>query len=603
MVSKGTPIPVFGLLLLLSVITPNLLMAASKPAGKVIIAAGEAYARTLDGEQRPLRRRAEFFAGEVLVTGDDGRLQVRFLDGAMVDLRENTEYRIDDYRYHGEESTGERSVTTLLKGGLRTITGAIGKQNPDAYRMNTPVATIGIRGTHFEAVLADGLVVGVWRGGVQVRNEAGALEIGQGAAFDYLHVASAAQAPMGQIAVPAPLQGRTPVPLPRKAPPAVQSETTGQSGEQKKPGAAPAVAVANTPQTVPSREAQHAPAEKQSTGGELPMATAMQEPAPLPATVVMNEPLGPQPGTLTEPTQLLEPVFSPDPLATSVPRQFLEDQRLSNLERQRLSDDKRIGMLILSGPAPKQFPLNQGPLTGGYATAEDLGPVIATSAADPGHNSFADFLSAGIRALYRPGSVNTLPPPFPVPASPGGTVQWGAWDANPGNPLQVQTDPQNPLVHQPVGQPVFWATAIPASKATLDARSGVGAFNHVMAAFGHASNVITGNAIVTADVTFNANIDFNTGLVSAGQITLGHAPSLLPEQWTVNFTGQLNGPIVNVDPSNISGTVSGGFGSHSVEGELGGIITAPGNVIGGGFSFASQVDGRIHAEGLFVVRE
>ncbi len=40
-------------------------------------------------------------------------------------------------------------MCSLLKGGLRTIMGAIGKRKPDACQMRTTVATIGIRGTHF----------------------------------------------------------------------------------------------------------------------------------------------------------------------------------------------------------------------------------------------------------------------------------------------------------------------------------------------------------------------------------------------------------------------------------------------------------------------
>ena len=81
----------------------------------------------------------------------------------------------------------------MLKGGLRAITGLIGRTRPAAFRMETRNATIGIRGTDFMAALDDQLYLQVTSGSVSMENTAGslALDTGQTAA-----VASAKDLPI-----------------------------------------------------------------------------------------------------------------------------------------------------------------------------------------------------------------------------------------------------------------------------------------------------------------------------------------------------------------------------------------------------------------------
>ena len=81
-------------------------------------------------------------AGQMIITGAHGRAQIRFRDGALVSLQPRSQFRIDQYAY-GEDR--QRSFYSLLEGTLRAISGAIGKKNPDDFRLDTPTATIGIR--------------------------------------------------------------------------------------------------------------------------------------------------------------------------------------------------------------------------------------------------------------------------------------------------------------------------------------------------------------------------------------------------------------------------------------------------------------------------
>ncbi|MFP5406442.1 MAG: FecR domain-containing protein, partial [Gammaproteobacteria bacterium] len=122
-------------------------------AGAVVIAlSGSVVAeRSLPGgstESRTLRARSELTQGDLVRTGKDGRAQLRFSDGGLVSLQPATEFRIDEYRF---DDDGQRALFTLLRGALRTATGAVGKRNRDDYRLRTPTATVGIRGTEYLA--------------------------------------------------------------------------------------------------------------------------------------------------------------------------------------------------------------------------------------------------------------------------------------------------------------------------------------------------------------------------------------------------------------------------------------------------------------------
>ena len=173
---------------------------ASDPAAVVIIATGDFYAVNTQLKKRSLKRRSKVYVGEKLVTGKNGRGQVRFIDGAVLSLRPETELKIHKYSY-GKDKAVEGSWMSLLKGGFRTITGAIAKKK---YKLTTSMATIGIRGTHYEAVINnEQLYVALWDGGVTLSNSAGSVDLGLGADYNYGMVQGDSIEPQGQIDPPA----------------------------------------------------------------------------------------------------------------------------------------------------------------------------------------------------------------------------------------------------------------------------------------------------------------------------------------------------------------------------------------------------------------
>lgn len=151
--------------------------------GSVVFVSGAAVIIAKDGQSRVVARGGEFDAGETIDTAD-GRVQLRFLDGASMSLQPATRFRIEDFHFavqDGKASGDDRGIFSLIKGGFRTITGLIGKERREQYRVDTAVATIGIRGTDYYAHLGEaGLSVSTFGGLVEVCSGAGCLQVGPG---------------------------------------------------------------------------------------------------------------------------------------------------------------------------------------------------------------------------------------------------------------------------------------------------------------------------------------------------------------------------------------------------------------------------------------
>ncbi len=139
-----------GLLVISLLLAANLSWAA--PAGEVEFAQGLASAQQSGRAPRFLNKGDVLQEGDVLNTGAKGFAIIAFPDGGKVTLRPNTTFAIDQFNAAAGQ---EAAVFRLLKGGLRAITGAIGKAKPEAVRFNVSTATIGIRGTSFDARICD----------------------------------------------------------------------------------------------------------------------------------------------------------------------------------------------------------------------------------------------------------------------------------------------------------------------------------------------------------------------------------------------------------------------------------------------------------------
>ena len=152
-------------------------------AGKIIFIIGSAEVISDDFSSKKAVRGMLLDSGDTLKTSERGQLQVRMADGGLVAVRPNSEFKIDEFVYTNDVEN-DKNFYSLIKGGFRSVTGAIGQANKSAYKVDTPVATIGIRGTDYTARLCDstcdtdeGLYIGVMNGGVTLTNDAGTVDI------------------------------------------------------------------------------------------------------------------------------------------------------------------------------------------------------------------------------------------------------------------------------------------------------------------------------------------------------------------------------------------------------------------------------------------
>lgn len=213
--------------------------AFATSAGRVLAVAGDANIER-GGAKVAIGVGTLVETGDVLAVGDKSTLQVRFSDESIVALRANSLFKIQDYQYD-QKAESDRSVMSLIRGGLRTITGLIGKANRSAFSLSTPTATIGIRGTHFTVVSCDndcthadgsqapnGTFGGVTDGRIGVANLGGETEFGQ---QDYFFVADQNTAPVKLLAPPPVLNDRGLVARGRGTTPAPAAAGVGTNSE------------------------------------------------------------------------------------------------------------------------------------------------------------------------------------------------------------------------------------------------------------------------------------------------------------------------------------------------------------------------------------
>jgi hypothetical protein len=168
--------------LMLAIAAAFPLAAHGAPAARVEFAVGNPTAQGPSGQVRPLAKGAEVGQGDTVNTGD-GRVQLRFVDGAYVSLQPQSQFRIDEFRFNGQQDGTEKGFFSLLKGGLRTITGLVGRNNKGNYQVTTTVATIGIRGTEYTIVYGKSITGSVGEGEIRVCNTGGCLNVTNGESY------------------------------------------------------------------------------------------------------------------------------------------------------------------------------------------------------------------------------------------------------------------------------------------------------------------------------------------------------------------------------------------------------------------------------------
>ena len=142
------------------------------PIGPVALVTGRVTA-TSAGQSRALGAGDPLMEGQTITVGPNSYASLKFNDGGRVLLRPDTEFVVEAFRSAALPAPAPAAATPttapsaasaaptavagnaffrLVRGGFRAVTGLIGKADRADYKVTTPAATIGIRGTDFEVV-------------------------------------------------------------------------------------------------------------------------------------------------------------------------------------------------------------------------------------------------------------------------------------------------------------------------------------------------------------------------------------------------------------------------------------------------------------------
>jgi FecR protein len=173
----------------------NLARAATS-AGQITNLSGTLMAKHADGTVKVYAVKSEVLEGDTLTTEQDTYARIKFADNSEIVMRPNTQLKVASYFFSKAKPQSDSVIVDMIRGGMRAVTGLIGKFNRDAIVFNTPTATIGIRGTNFGALMCqndcgdiptvtgkppeNGLHLDVVEGAIVAKNPTGELVINTG---------------------------------------------------------------------------------------------------------------------------------------------------------------------------------------------------------------------------------------------------------------------------------------------------------------------------------------------------------------------------------------------------------------------------------------
>lgn len=124
---------------------------AGQVVGTVVNLSGPLLDRKADGTVKILALRSVVEAGDTLMSEKNTYAQIKFIDNSEMTLRPGTTLVVEAFAFDAARPDEDAAAFQLVNGGVRSITGLLGKRNKEKFALKTPAGTIGIRGTTFVA--------------------------------------------------------------------------------------------------------------------------------------------------------------------------------------------------------------------------------------------------------------------------------------------------------------------------------------------------------------------------------------------------------------------------------------------------------------------
>ncbi|PYN45894.1 MAG: hypothetical protein DME00_20740 [Candidatus Rokuibacteriota bacterium] len=122
-------------------------VAAAEDAGQIKVSKGSAQIER-SGQKLPASVGHVVQQGDVVITGSDGSVGITFRDNSLVSIGPDSVLAIDRFVFNSTTHQGNFD-STLKQGTLAVVSGKLAKQSPEAMKVKTPAAILGVRGTEF----------------------------------------------------------------------------------------------------------------------------------------------------------------------------------------------------------------------------------------------------------------------------------------------------------------------------------------------------------------------------------------------------------------------------------------------------------------------
>jgi ferric-dicitrate binding protein FerR (iron transport regulator) len=182
-----------GLALMLSLSPLQNLQAAGPPAiARVLLADGTVRVSRQTGE-RPLKPGDLVYVSDALATGKDSSVQLVFRKGSLLRLGPDSRLLLSQYPVTMPDDPFHIALT---KGMLRFVSGYWLGASPEAFELDTALATLGIRGTDFSVwYTAGGVLAQVHKGAIYARNNRGTAHLRAGGPTGFIWIRDIGQPP------------------------------------------------------------------------------------------------------------------------------------------------------------------------------------------------------------------------------------------------------------------------------------------------------------------------------------------------------------------------------------------------------------------------
>ena len=134
-------------LMLPMVLAVAVAVAAAEDAGQIKVSKGSAQIER-SGQKLPASVGHVVQQGDVVITGPDGSVGITFRDNSLVSIGPDSVLAIDRFVFNSTTHQGNFD-STLKQGTLAVVSGKLAKQSPEAMKVKTPAAILGVRGTEF----------------------------------------------------------------------------------------------------------------------------------------------------------------------------------------------------------------------------------------------------------------------------------------------------------------------------------------------------------------------------------------------------------------------------------------------------------------------